>query len=143
MREESHFNPNAISRSEAMGLMQLMPATAKEQAGRHKIKVNDLKQFFEPRLNTLLGTDYLGRIASRFNDELVYTAGGYNAGPTNMKRWLETYNSASPEEFVEHIPFQETKDMLKGFTVVTRFTSRFTVPENHHQISDRYHDALR
>ena len=93
--------------------MQLMPATAKEQAGRHKIKVNDLKQFFEPRLNTLLGTDYLGRIASRFNDELVYTAGGYNAGPTNMKRWLKTYNSASPEEFVEHIPFQETKDYVK------------------------------
>jgi len=113
MREESHFNPNAISRSEAMGLMQLMPATAKEQAGRHKIKVNDLKQFFEPRLNTLLGTHYLGRIASRFNDELVYTAGGYNAGPTNMKRWLKTYNSASPEEFVEHIPFQETKDYVK------------------------------
>ena len=112
-RRESGLYPRARSKVGARGLMQLMPATAKEQAGRHKIKVNDLKQFFEPRLNTLLGTDYLGRIASRFNDELVYTAGGYNAGPTNMKRWLKTYNSASPEEFVEHIPFQETKDYVK------------------------------
>ncbi len=113
MREESHFNPNAISRSEAMGLMQLMPATAKEQAGRHKIQIRDLEEIFDPFLNTLLGTHYLGKIASRFNDELVYTAGGYNAGPTNMKRWLKTYNGASPEEFVEHIPFQETREYVK------------------------------
>ena len=109
--EESQYNLMRFP-FRSHGIDAIDVATAKEQAGRHKIKVNDLKQFWTT--TEYPAGDWLsGRIASRFNDELVYTAGGYNAGPTN-KTWLKTYNSASPEEFVEHIPFKKPRNMSKG-----------------------------
>ena len=113
MREESHFNPKAVSRAEAMGLMQLMPETAHEVARRHKIEIGSIEELFDPYFNTLLGTRYLGRLASNFDDDVLLTAGGYNAGPRNMKRWLKIWGKVSPDEFVEHIPFKETRNYVK------------------------------
>ena len=89
------------------------PLFVKLYLSRQKIKIKDLDDVFDPHLNMLLGTHYLGKMASKFDDELVYTAGGYNAGPTNMQRWLKTWNNVSPEEFVEHIPFKETRNYIK------------------------------
>ncbi|HIL88082.1 MAG TPA: tetratricopeptide repeat protein [Deltaproteobacteria bacterium] len=113
MREESLFDPQAISRKQAMGLMQLMPFTAKEEARRQKIWLGTRDAVFDPRINTRLGTGYLGRLAKRFQDELILTAGSYNAGPSNMKRWLERWKGLPVDEFVETIPFLETRNYVK------------------------------
>ncbi len=113
MREESRFNPRAVSKSDAMGLMQLMPATAREVARMEKIELGKMEDVMDPYINVQLGTHYLGWISSRFNDILIYTAGGYNAGPSNMLRWLQNWSEDSTEEFVEMIPFEETRNYVK------------------------------
>jgi len=113
MREESHFNPQALSSSKAIGLMQLMPATAKDVAKRKKIKLNEKEEIFNPELNAQLGTLYLGRLSYQFKSELIYTAGGYNAGPHNMSKWIKRWNGKSLDAFVEQIPFKETRNYVK------------------------------
>ena len=113
MREESHFDPRALSRSKAMGLMQLMPATAEFVARKKKIKLNEKNEIFNPELNTRLGTLYLGSLADRFKSELIYTAGSYNAGPHNMKKWINRWRGESIDDFVEQIPFTETREYVK------------------------------
>jgi soluble lytic murein transglycosylase len=113
MREESHFNPQALSSSKAIGLMQLMPATAKDVAKRKNIKLNEKEEIFNPELNAQLGTLYLGRLSNQFKSELVYTAGGYNAGPNNMIKWINRWRGKSLDVFVEQIPFKETRNYVK------------------------------
>lgn len=113
MREESHFDPHALSSSKAIGLMQLMPATAKAVAKRIKIKLTGKAEIFDPELNTRLGTLYLGRLSNKFKSELIYTAGGYNAGPRNMSKWINRWNGKSLDVFVEQIPFKETRNYVK------------------------------
>ena len=113
MREESHFNPRALSSSKAMGLMQLMPATAKYVARKKNIELKKKEDIYNPELNTLLGTLYLGGLSERFKSELIYTAGSYNAGPHNMLKWIKRWKGKPLDAFVEQIPFNETKNYVK------------------------------
>ncbi|MBG55898.1 MAG: hypothetical protein CL935_02060 [Deltaproteobacteria bacterium] len=113
MREESHFNPTALSSSKAMGLMQLMPATARHVAKKKKIELKRKEEIYNPELNTLLGTIYLGGLSARFKSELIYTAGSYNAGPHNMIKWIKRWKGKPIDVFVEQIPFNETKNYVK------------------------------
>jgi len=113
MREESHFNPRALSSSKAMGLMQLMPATAKHVARKKNIELKKKEDIYNPELNTLLGTLYLGGLSERFKSELIYTAGSYNAGPHNMLKWIKRWKGKPLDAFVEQIPFNETKNYVK------------------------------
>ena len=113
MREESHFNPKALSSSKAMGLMQLMPATARHVAKKKKIELKKKEDIYDPKLNKLLGTLYLGGLSDRFKSELIYTAGSYNAGPHNMLKWIKRWKGKPIDVFVEQIPFNETKNYVK------------------------------
>ena len=113
MREESHFNPKALSSSKAMGLMQLMPATARHVAKKKKIELKKKEDIYDPKLNKLLGTLYLGGLFDRFKSELIYTAGSYNAGPHNMLKWIKRWKGKPLDVFVEQIPFNETKNYVK------------------------------
>jgi len=113
MREESHFDPQALSSSKAMGLMQLMPATAKFVAQKKKIKLNQKDEIFNPELNIRLGTLYLGSLSDRFKSELIHTSGSYNAGPHNMIKWINRWRGKSMDTFVEQIPFSETRGYVK------------------------------
>ncbi len=113
MREESLFDPQAVSSANAMGLMQLMPATAKDVASWKNIDLRIPDDVFNPHINARLGTSYLGHLASRFEDELILTAGSYNAGPGNMGKWLKRIRFHSLDEFVEDIPFEETRNYVK------------------------------
>ncbi|MGK5093854.1 transglycosylase SLT domain-containing protein [Deltaproteobacteria bacterium TL4] len=113
MREESHFRTEALSTTNAMGLMQLMPNTAKQVARRHHIPLNDPKEAAEIELNIRLGVYYLGHLSKQFHHQLIPIIGSYNAGPGNIKKWLEKYKIEHQDEFVESIPFQETQDYIK------------------------------
>ncbi|MBI5970884.1 MAG: transglycosylase SLT domain-containing protein [Deltaproteobacteria bacterium] len=111
MREESEFNPGAVSRTGALGVMQIMPAT-----GRHVAKAKDAgfneEDLFDPATNIRLGTRYLAGLMKRFNGNPVLAIAAYNAGPTAVSGWVKTLPNEA-DEFIESIPYSETRSYTK------------------------------
>ena len=110
-KQESAFLPNAVSRANAFGLMQLLLATAREM--EPKLKREDL---FEPGPNTLAGSRYLGKLLNRFDGNIALALAGYNAGPTRAAQWqkkmLESDRMKEKFDvdiFIDTIPFTETR----------------------------------
>jgi soluble lytic murein transglycosylase len=112
MREESRFQSNADSRSGAKGLMQLMPATAKDLARRERVSVTE-EALFNPELNIPLGVRYLRQVLHRFDWNPIYGAAAYNAGPGALSRWLRTWRGLPLDEFIETIPYEETQNYVR------------------------------
>lgn len=111
MREESTFRRGAVSRSGAIGLMQLMPFTAERmmpKKGRF-----DVRDLTEPRYNIEAGVNYLGFLSKMFKRNLYRTAASYNAGEEAVLRWDARSSGLSDEEFVEEIPYRETLDYVR------------------------------
>ncbi len=97
---ESKFDERAVSPAGAIGLMQLMPATAREVGRAHGIRLADTSQLFQPDTNVLLGALYMRRLIHRFGDtKLAIMA--YNGGPNAVGRWLEesAEGDSDPESF--------------------------------------------
>ena len=113
IREESYFNPDAGSSVGARGLMQLMPATASYIAGRNGLVYNGLSTLLNPETNIQLGCAYL-RYAKEVlsNDDLLAVA-SYNGGPNVVKTWKNNLNYKNFDEFIENIPYPETKEYIK------------------------------
>lgn len=112
MREESAFNPEVVSIAGAIGLMQVMPSTGRlvaRELGKGPLDPSDL---FDPDLNIELGAWYLGHLSGRFNNDLILTIAGYNAGPNAALRWAGTLPPET-DEFVESIPYPETRRYVK------------------------------
>lgn len=111
MREESSFDPRVISRTGAVGLMQIMPSTGRFIA-RNMGEPFDEKDLLDPETNIRLGAWYLGHLSKRFDRNVVFTVAGYNAGPGAVRRWAEKL-PAEPDEFIESIPYPETRYYAK------------------------------
>ncbi|WP_319562771.1 flagellar assembly lytic transglycosylase [Marispirochaeta sp.] len=110
MRQESLFNPAAVSHAGAMGLTQLMPATARDVARR--LRLENPGDLFDPYVNLQLGAWYLRHMMDR-TDNLSDALASYNAGITRLRRWRQ-YSPRLPDDlFLETIPFQETRDYVK------------------------------
>lgn len=138
IRQESAYYPKAVSRSNALGLMQLIPSTAQEAAemtGRKNLKVPD--DLFDPKLNIELGTFYLSRMIERFNGHVPLALAAYNAGPTRLKRWMDARSSletwspdSNPENeiWIDELPWSETnfyvKSILKNYIVYKMLDQR-------------------
>ncbi len=113
MRTESVYKPDVISPVGARGLMQLMPLTARNLfriAGEASPEDLDL---LVPETNIRLGTQYLARLGQKFNGLLPLVAAAYNAGPHRVEGWLVNFGHLDTDEFVEHIPFLETRNYVK------------------------------
>jgi len=118
MREESRFNPVAISRSGALGLMQIMPRTGTALAQRTGLEHFSLKNLLTPLVSIQLGTNYLGEMQKRHNGDpkmFIHMLSSYNAGPTAMARFRKHGGDAiaDEDEFVERIPYAETRYYIK------------------------------
>jgi soluble lytic murein transglycosylase len=115
MREESYFNPMAVSGSDARGLMQLLPTTAQEVAKQMGLSGYTTLSLFSPEINTKLGSRYLGYLHKTFQGQSMPSVGAYNGGPNAMKRWIESFGGpqADPDWFVESIPYEQTRDYIK------------------------------
>lgn len=111
MREESALDPMARSPVGARGLTQLMPATAMQVARSLGMKKFNVVSLWEPDVNIRIGSVYLGRMLKQFGHPGL-AAAAYNAGPGAVARWLLTSKGAF-DEFVETIPFQETRGYVK------------------------------
>jgi soluble lytic murein transglycosylase len=112
MREESRFDNKARSPVGAMGLMQLMPATARATAHRVKVRINGNHSIFKVENNILLGTHYLSGLMREFRSVPASLA-AYNAGESRVRKWLREGNYEEFDEFIEDIPFKETRGYVK------------------------------
>ena len=110
MRAESAFAPAATSPVGARGLMQLMPQTAAMVLHEKKIEPERL---YDPELNIRLGTKHLRELIDKYNGNQTAVIASYNAGAHNVSRWLKTYANLKGEEFIESIPFAETREYVK------------------------------
>ena len=113
IRQESEFNPGAVSRANAVGLMQLLPSTAKKVAKEEKIKNFNANQLFSPGMNLQLGTRYFRGVVDKFG-AFEYALAAYNAGDDRVKDWLGQGKYRDPQEFVESIPFTETREYVQA-----------------------------
>ncbi|WAE50787.1 transglycosylase SLT domain-containing protein [Stutzerimonas frequens] len=113
-RQESAFMSDARSHVGATGLMQLMPATAKETARRFGIPLASTQQVLNPHTNIQLGTAYLSQIYGQFNGNRVLASAAYNAGPGRVRQWLRNAEHLSFDVWVENIPFDETRQYVQN-----------------------------
>lgn len=114
IRQESRFISHAVSSAGAVGLMQLMPATAKVVAARSGMKTKPTRQtLVTPSANIELGTAFLGSLLRMYGGNTAYAAAAYNAGPGRVKKWRARLGTTEIERFVELIPFDETRDYTK------------------------------
>ncbi len=113
IREESRYDPHALSVADAHGLMQLILPTAYKMAMQLNIRLTNINNLYEPHVNIQLGTHYLGNLAHEFKHQLVYVSGGYNAGEHRVRDWLKKYADLPMDEYVESIPFRETRNYVK------------------------------
>jgi soluble lytic murein transglycosylase len=112
IREESSYDPRARSWVGAVGLMQLMPDTARLVAREAGLVYDEPASLWDPGLNIALGTRYIATLRGRFQEPLLAVA-SYNAGPHRVQRWLADRPTADVEEFVDQIPFDETRGFVK------------------------------
>jgi soluble lytic murein transglycosylase len=119
IRQESLFDSGAVSPSGALGLMQLMPGTAKGVAGKLKIKkFNTTSLTADPRFNVTLGANYLSELVDRFNGSYVMAIAGYNAGPGRVSGWLRDNGDPRPRlddtiDWIEKIGVYETRNYVQ------------------------------
>lgn len=107
MRTESNYSPSALSPVGAVGLMQIMPATAEAMSK------GDSARLTRPELNIRLGARYLKDQMASYDRNVPLTAAAYNAGPGNVKRWQKNLAGLPEDEFIESIPFRETREYVK------------------------------
>lgn len=113
-RQESAFMADARSPVGAMGLMQLMPGTAKETARKFGIPLADPKQALVPEKNIQLGAAYLSQVHGQFNGNRVLASAAYNAGPGRVRQWLRGADHLAFDVWVENIPFDETRQYVQN-----------------------------
>jgi soluble lytic murein transglycosylase len=113
IRQESEFNPGAVSIKNAVGLMQLLPKTGKLVAKEEKMRHFRANQLLTPSVNLQLGTKYFRTMVDKFGS-FEYALAAYNAGDDRVKDWLSAGNFRDPQEFVESIPFTETREYVQA-----------------------------
>lgn len=112
IRQESAFDEKARSRSDARGLMQILPSTGRMLARAARIRNYNAGKLFDPETNILLGTRHLASLLDKYgNLELALAA--YNAGASRVDRWINIFGRDDPAQFVEQIPFSETRNYVK------------------------------
>ncbi len=117
-RQESAFNPQAISGAGARGLLQLMPATAKMMAKSAGLPYSQDRLTSDPAYNAALGATFLGQLKASFGGSFIMTFAGYNAGPNRVHTWVDKYGdprdpNVDAVNWVERIPFTETRNYVQ------------------------------
>jgi soluble lytic murein transglycosylase len=114
IRQESEFNAGALSHANAVGLMQLLPKTGKSVAKQVKLKGYSAPQLYTPAVNLELGTRYFKDMVDKYNGQFEYALAAYNAGTDRVGDWLGQGHYRDPQEFVESIPFTETREYVQA-----------------------------
>jgi len=110
MRQESFFKETATSRSNARGLMQIMPATGKELAQRMGVKDYSL---YTPNISIRLGTKFLAYLLKSNENQLRWASIAYNGGPGNLRKWKKQVYNGDFNHFLEDLPVKESRDYCR------------------------------
>ena len=113
IREESYFDPLAESYVGAKGLMQLMPATASEINSKYSLGLNLSSALFNPELNIMLGNYYYEFLRTNLEGQDISSVAAYNGGIGSLKNWKTSIIYNDTDEFVEQIPYEETRNYVK------------------------------
>jgi len=113
MRQESAFNPRITSTAKAIGLMQLLPSTATEIARSADVDSPTHEDLKQPQVNIRLGVKYLDQLLKKFDENIIFALAAYNAGPKKVRSWTAQKSGLPPLEFIESIPFIETRNYVK------------------------------
>jgi soluble lytic murein transglycosylase len=113
IRQESEFNPKAVSRANARGLTQILPVTGRELSRRLKVKTYATASLFLPAVNLQLGTYYLKTIVDNLGGRWEAALAAYNAGPSRARAWSSWGDFREPAEFIETVPFAETRNYIQ------------------------------
>lgn len=128
IREESQYDWKAVSRVGAIGLMQIMPGTANAVAQRYGFSAVARDDLFDQETNIRIGVRYVEQLLNQFSGDVVQTIAAYNAGPVVVGSWIALHRGRSQDEFVELIPYQETrqyvKRVLRSYHEYTRLNGR-------------------
>lgn len=117
-RQESGFDVGAVSPAGALGLMQLMPATARNVARQMGVPYSPHRLNTDGSYNASLGVSYLNRLLSRYNGSYVLTLAAYNGGPSNVRNWIKAFGDPRQADvdvidWIEMIPFDETRNYVQ------------------------------
>ncbi len=114
IRQESEFNPEALSRKNAYGLTQVQPGTGRIYAGRAGVARFTARALFQPAINLKIGATIFQAMLGDHGGSLEQTLASYNAGPNRAAQWIMWRSYREPAEFVESIPFTETRDYVQA-----------------------------
>jgi len=126
MKAETNFRPDALSPVGAKGLMQVMTHTGRKVASLMG-KTIDGEDLFLPAVGIEIGTRYLKRNLKKFKNKIPLAAAAYNGGPHRVHSWLHQFGDLEMDEFIEHIPFLETRNYVKK---VTRYYTLYNLLYN-------------
>jgi soluble lytic murein transglycosylase len=113
IRQESEFDAKAVSRSNARGLTQILPSTGRELSRRLSISTYSTARLFTPAVNLQIGTFYLKTLTGQLNGHTEAALAAYNAGLTRARAWLTWGEFREPAEFIEAVPFSETRNYIQ------------------------------
>lgn len=118
IRQESEFNPKAVSAAGAIGILQLVPSTAKLVARKNGIAYSGAAQLTDPDYNLKLGMAHISDLLDYYNGSYILAAAAYNAGTNNVDAWIQSAgdprsSGVDPVDWIEAIPFTETRNYVQ------------------------------
>ncbi|MCJ8276231.1 MAG: lytic transglycosylase domain-containing protein, partial [Bdellovibrionales bacterium] len=112
MKAETNYRPDAISPVGAKGLMQVMTHTGRKVASLMGTEIQG-EDLLKPHVSVKIGSRYLKRVLKKFKGKVPLAAAAYNGGPHRVHKWLSQFGHLEMDEFIEHIPFLETRNYVK------------------------------
>jgi soluble lytic murein transglycosylase len=139
-RQESSFDRAAVSGANARGMMQLMPGTAREQAGKMGVGYDYSRLTSDPNYNVMLGSAYFRRLVNIWDGNYPLAVASYNAGAGNVRKWVNNYGDPRGNvdivSWIEKIPFEETRGyvqrVLENSVVYDRLNPSLPGPQTVH-----------
>lgn len=113
IRQESAFDPQARSPADAFGLMQLLPSVAAQLAKQNKLEYQEATDLYEPEIVVPLGAFELKSLMKKYRNQFILAVSGYNANPSAIRGWLNTRYREDSLEFIEEVPYEETRSYIK------------------------------
>ncbi len=116
-RQESEFNPAAVSSAKAYGLMQMIHGTARATARKHRVPYSRNRLTSDPEYSAKLGSLHVNDLLKRYDGSYIMTAAAYNAGPHRVTQWIKAYGDPrkgeiDPVDWIESLPFSETRNYI-------------------------------
>jgi soluble lytic murein transglycosylase len=112
IRAESVFDPDARSSANALGLMQMLPATGMAVARRIGVPWSGADSLYDPETSITLGTAYLRQLLDKYGGQPYFAIAGYNAGPAPLLRWQSQRPGMDPDFWIETISYKETREYV-------------------------------